>query len=121
MVRKPLKGVGETNLISIIRNIINTSEDNDLEFIEIDGNTLAIKVDGLSLSTSRMPFMTYFDMGWKAMAAVSSDFLVKLSRPLYAVVSITMRGDLDLDEFRELINGLKEGADYLGVKYLAAI
>lgn len=65
--------------------------------------------------------MTYFDMGWKAMAAVSSDFLVKLSRPLYAVVSITMRGDLDLDEFRELINGLKEGADYLGVKYLAAI
>ncbi len=63
-----------------------------MEFLEIDGNMLAIKIDGISLSTSRMPFMTYFDMGWKVMAAVGSDFLVKLTKPLYAVVSITMRG-----------------------------
>lgn len=89
-----------------------------MEFLEIDGNMLAIKIDGISLSTSRMPFMTYFDMGWKVMAAVGSDFLVKLTKPLYAVVSITMRGDSDIDEFRELINGLNEGANYLGMKYL---
>ncbi|GAB6947573.1 AIR synthase related protein [Vulcanisaeta sp. JCM 16161] len=113
-----LRGFGETNLIGIIKSITGSTEDNDLEFIEIDGNVLAIKIDGISLSTSRMPFMSYFDMGWKVMTAVGSDFLVKLSKPLYAVVSITMRGDSDVNEFRELINGLNEGAKYLGMKYL---
>ncbi|WP_243679038.1 AIR synthase related protein [Vulcanisaeta distributa] len=89
-----------------------------MEFIEVDGTALAIKIDGISLSTSRMPFMTYFDMGWKVMMAVGSDFLVKLSRPLYAVVSITMRGSSGIDEFRELISGLNEGANYLSMRYL---
>ncbi len=115
---KVLRDFGETNLISIAKGIINSAEDNDLEFMEIDGNILAIKIDGLSLSTSRMPFMTYFDMGWKVMASVGSDFLVKLSKPLYAVVSITLRGDSAIDDFRELINGLNDGANYLGMRYL---
>ncbi|GAB6943501.1 thiamine-phosphate kinase [Vulcanisaeta sp. JCM 14467] len=113
-----LRGVGETNLINIIRSITGSTEDNDLEFIEVNGITLAIKIDGISLSTSRMPFMTYFDMGWKVMTAVGSDFLVKLSKPLYAVVSITLRGSSSIDDFKELINGLNDGASYLGMKYL---
>ncbi|WP_052298527.1 thiamine-phosphate kinase [Vulcanisaeta moutnovskia] len=117
-VRRELRGFGETNLIGIIRGIINSTEDNDLEYLEIDGSTLAIKIDGLSLSTSRMPFMTYFDMGWKVMASVASDFLVKLSKPLYAVVSITMRNNSTIDEFREIVKGLGDGANYFGMKYL---
>jgi len=68
-----IKGIGETGLINIIRDIIGYYEDNDLEYIEIDGYRLAVKIDGLSLSTSRMPFMTFYDMGWKVMASVVSD------------------------------------------------
>jgi len=113
-----IKGIGETGLINIIRDIIGYYEDNDLEYIEIDGYRLAVKIDGLSLSTSRMPFMTFYDMGWKVMASVVSDFFVKLSKPLYTMVSITLRGNTRIDDFRELIRGLDDGARHFGVRYL---
>ncbi|MGC8543294.1 MAG: thiamine-phosphate kinase [Vulcanisaeta sp.] len=115
---RSLREFGETRLISIIREIIGYTEDNDLEFVEVNGNKLAIKIDGLSLTTSKMPFMTFFDMGWKVMASVASDFLVKLSKPLFALVSITLRSNTSLSEFKELIRGLKESAMYFGINYI---
>ncbi|BDR92196.1 thiamine-phosphate kinase [Vulcanisaeta souniana] len=113
-----IREFGETNLINIVRNIVGSTEDNDVEYMYIDGITLAMKIDGLSLTTSKMPFMTHFDMGWKVMASVVSDFLAKLTKPLYAVVSITMRGDDTIGDFRELIRGLGSGANYFGMRYL---
>ncbi|MFB6470867.1 MAG: thiamine-monophosphate kinase [Vulcanisaeta sp. AZ3] len=115
---KVIRGVGETSLIGIIKGIINYFEDNDLEFVNLNGNELAIKIDGISLTTSKLPFMDFYDMGWKVMASVASDFLVKLSKPMYALVSITLRSSVYLEDFRELVRGLNEGAVHFGMKYL---
>ena len=115
---KLIKEVGETELINIVRTLVNGLEDNDLEFVDVGGHGLAMKIDGLSLSTSKMPFMTYYDMGWKVMASVVSDFLVKLSKPLFAVVSITLRGNVHINDFEDLIKGLSDGATHFGVKYV---
>jgi len=37
-----IKGIGETGLINIIRDIIGYYEDNDLEYIEINGYRLCL-------------------------------------------------------------------------------
>lgn len=113
-----IDSVGEGGLIEIIRSIVGHSEDNDVEYVELAGNLMAIKMDGISISTSRMPFMDYYDMGWKVMAAIASDFLVKLSKPLFVVTSLTLKRSMGLGDFKDLVKGLKDGADYFGMRYI---
>ncbi|WP_069807692.1 thiamine-phosphate kinase [Vulcanisaeta thermophila] len=111
-------GVGEGGLIEVIRSIAGLSEDNDLEYVELNGKLLTMKIDGIAITTSKMPFMNYYDMGWKVMAAIASDFLVKLSKPLFVVTSLTLRREMPMEDFRDLVRGLSEGAHYFGMKYL---
>lgn len=86
-------------------------EDNDVSYV--DG--YAVKVDGFAESAAMMPFHTYADLGWRAVAATLSDLLVKLATPKALLSSITAP---DAGKALEIFNGIKEAAARFGVRYL---
>lgn len=86
-------------------------EDNDVAYVE----GYAVKIDGFAESAAMMPFHTYADMGWRAVAATLSDLFVKLATPKVILSSITTP---EARKAMEVFNGIKEAAAYFGVRYL---
>jgi thiamine-monophosphate kinase len=86
-------------------------EDNDVSYV--DG--FAVKVDGFAESWAKMPFHTYADLGWRAVAAALSDLLVKFAVPKAVLSSITAP---DAQRAREVFDGIREAAAHFGVRYL---
>ncbi|ABL88369.1 thiamine monophosphate kinase-like protein [Pyrobaculum islandicum DSM 4184] len=86
-------------------------EDNDVVYI--DG--WALKIDGSAASTSKLPFQTWRDFGWRNVAAAYSDIRVKYVEPLYMLVSVTAPR---LEEAAEIIEGAREAATRLSLRYV---
>jgi len=113
-----IKGLSESELLRRIRGIVKGLGDNDVEYVDLGGLSIVIKVDGAAASTSKLPLISMRDWGFKMVASVVSDFLVKLSRPMYSLVSITLRGSTRLEDFEELIEGLRDGFRVYGIDYV---
>lgn len=96
LVRKFLLEIGE--------------EDNDVSYLE----GLAVKIDGFAESRAKMPFHTYEDLGWRAVAAALSDLRVKFVEPLAVAVSITAP---DSERAEAVFRGALAAAAYFSVKY----
>lgn len=86
-------------------------EDNDVSYVE----EWAFKIDGSSASTSKLPFQTWRDFGWRNVAAAYSDMRVKYVEHAYMVVSVTAP---DIEVAREVVEGVLEAAGRLPVKYV---
>ena len=86
-------------------------EDNDAGYI--DG--LVLKIDGTAASTSKLPFQTWADFGWRNVAAAYSDVRVKYGDAKYLLVSITAPS---LDIVEEIVKGVAEASRHFGLLYL---
>lgn len=85
-------------------------EENDVSYLE----GLAIKIDGFAESRAKMPFHTYEDLGWRAVAAALSDLRVKFVEPLAVAVSITAP---DPEKAEAVFRGALAASAHFSVKY----
>jgi thiamine-monophosphate kinase len=61
------------------------AEENDVVYV--DG--LALKIDGSAASTSKLPFQSWFDFGWRNVAGAYSDMRVKYAEARHLLASVT--------------------------------
>lgn len=73
-----------------------------------------LKIDGYSIESMRLPWMSLADVGWKAVIAAVSDIVAKAGRPLAVVVSIGLPATMRLEETVDLINGAMKAAREVG-------
>ncbi|WP_333638789.1 thiamine-monophosphate kinase [Pyrobaculum aerophilum] len=102
--------MGEKAFLKGLLNILGV-EDNDVVYID----DLAIKLDGSAASTSKLPFQTWRDFGWRNVAAAVSDLRVKFAAPQFLLASVTVPS---LEVAREIIEGIKEASEAFSVKYV---
>lgn len=86
------------------------AEENDVVYID----DLIVKVDGSASTTSKLPFQTWKDFGWKNVASALSDLRVKFAEPLLMLVSVTAPF---MDVAEEIIEGVKEAARRFSLRY----
>jgi thiamine-monophosphate kinase len=87
------------------------AEENDVVYV--DG--LALKIDGSAASTSKLPFQSWFDFGWRNVAGAYSDMRVKYAEARHLLASVTAP---DLATAEEVIAGIKAAASYFSLAYL---
>ncbi|BDB97134.1 AIR synthase related protein [Saccharolobus caldissimus] len=109
-----LKDIGEHNFIR--KYIMNYIDIKKLEDTYIEENK-GYKVDGFKLSYT-FPFMTYYDIGWRAITASTSDIITKGIKPNIYLVSLGLNGDLELEKVNELLKGISDAIHYYGGKYV---
>ncbi len=105
----------ESHLLELVSDEI--SRDNDVSYVRLRDGYLAVKIDGLSESTSRPKFVTYEDFGWRCVTAAVSDMFAKLVRPEAALISITAP-DLELESFLDIVRGLRAALNLYGIALL---
>jgi len=87
------------------------AEENDVVYV--DG--LALKIDGSAASTSKLPFQSWFDFGWRNVAGAYSDMRVKYVEARHLLASVTAP---DLATAEEVIAGIKAAASYFSLVYV---
>ncbi len=86
-------------------------EDNDVAYL----NGVVLKIDGSAASTSKLPFQTWSDFGWRNVAAAVSDLRVKYAEPRHLAASVTAPS---LDIASEVIEGVREASRRFSVAYV---
>ena len=87
------------------------AEENDVVYV--DG--LALKIDGSAASTSKLPFQSWADFGWRNVAGAYSDMRVKYAEARHLLTSVTAP---DLATAEEVIAGIKAAASYFSLVYV---
>ncbi|WP_338599946.1 thiamine-monophosphate kinase [Sulfolobus tengchongensis] len=109
-----LKDIGEHEFIKkIIRNYVDINLLDDVFISENKG----YKIDGFKLSYA-FPFMTYYDIGWKAVTASTSDIIAKGIKPNFYLVSLGLNPNIEVDKAKELLNGISDAIHYYGGRYV---
>ncbi len=72
---------------------------------------LGLKIDGFRLSYT-FNFMSYYDLGWKAITATVSDLVTGGIIPKYFMVSLGLKKQTDLTTAESLMKGLKDAISY---------
>ncbi|MEM3911081.1 MAG: AIR synthase related protein [Saccharolobus sp.] len=109
-----LKDIGEHEFVR--RFIVKYLDITKLEDVYISGNK-GYKVDGFKLSYT-FPFISYYDIGWKAITAVVSDLITKGVRPNIFLVSLGLNVNLEVEKSEELFKGLSDAIHYYKGKYV---
>lgn len=113
--------LGERYLIDFVLEKFGMSDDNvlprgdDAAGLWVNGLMLA-SVDMLVWDTDVPPGMTHKQAGWKAAVSAISDIASKGGKPKYLLLSLGLSPSMNFDDFKELIDGLKEAADRYDAK-----
>lgn len=86
-------------------------EDNDVSY----GDGLVLKIDGSAASTSKLPFQSWSDFGYRAVAGSYSDLRVKFVTEAYLLASVTAP---DIETVREILQGILEASRRFGLRYI---
>lgn len=98
-------------LHSLTKELDITSDD----VFEEDNHML--KIDGFRLGYT-LPFMTPYDMGWKAVTAAVSDIFGKGGEPKYYLSSIGVNPEREVEELKFLFQGIADAVKYYGGRYV---
>lgn len=108
-----LEELGESRLIEWLIGRFSGKEENvvvgngnDAAVVKLYGD-ISFKVDTLVL-TSLPKFLTYYDVGWKAVMACASDLAAVGSEPKYALVSFSGPRDMEAKHFRQVFRGIRD-------------
>lgn len=122
--------LGEFGLIDLLAKMINHTEDkrlaswqqliigigDDAAAWQGDTSTQLATVDSLIQDVHfSLGNTSWEDLGWKAMAANLSDIAAMGGAPKYALVSLALPGDTDVDDATALYQGMIELAQQSGV------
>jgi len=78
------------------------------------GLWILFKIDGFSAYSSRYPWNSLGDLGWKAATSCASDIAAKGGSPRFYMISIGAPGDLPLDGAMDIMRGFKEAIELYG-------
>ena len=107
--------IGEKELVKyIISNSRNITPD-DAAITSFQNGNLISTCDMLIQSRHFPDNMSYYDMGFKSVTVNVSDLAAMGAEPLGFLLSIAIPKDLDVDSFRQLIDGVLKGCDYYGI------
>ncbi len=114
-----LGNIGEKKLVEMILEYVDEvdnglEKDDDIAVVQ----GIALKIDGFSTYNSMLPWNTYYDMGWKSVIMVISDFIAKGVKPLAIMVSIGATRETPVNDIIEIIKGIRESAHYYDVKFV---
>lgn len=114
-----LERVGETRLINwLVEKFGGQAKDvvvgngNDAAVVRLYGDT-SFKIDTLVV-TELPEFLSYYDVGWKAVMACASDLAAVGSRPMFALVSFSGPRSMEARNFREVFRGIRGALGTLG-------
>jgi len=109
--------LGEFGLIEMISKLIGVPG-NDKMILGIGDDTTARKMDaGIELATIdtlvenvhfTLDTITYEELGWKSLAVNVSDIAAMGGIPLYALISLGLPGNTDVDDIKKLYEGMLE-------------
>ncbi|WP_407423485.1 thiamine-phosphate kinase [Methanobrevibacter sp.] len=107
--------IGEKELVKYI--ISNSKEITpDDTAITKFGSTNLISTSDMLIQSRHFPEnMSYFDMGFKVVTVNVSDLAAMGAEPLGFLLAIAVPKDLDLDSFKELIDGVLSACDYYSI------
>lgn len=107
-----ISDIGEKELI---RYIISNSRDitpDDTAITPLNNSNLISTTDMLIQSRHFPESMSYHDMGFKAVTVNVSDLAAMGAKPLGFLLAIALPKDLDLDSFKQIIDGVLEACKY---------
>ncbi|WP_295029905.1 thiamine-phosphate kinase [uncultured Methanobrevibacter sp.] len=104
--------IGEKELVKYI--IANSREitPDDTAITPFNGSNLISTCDMLIQSRHFPENMSYFDMGFKSVTVNVSDLAAMGAKPLGFLLSMAIPKDLELDDFKEIIDGVLQACDY---------
>lgn len=104
--------IGEKELVRyIIANSRSITPD-DTAITAFNNTNLISTCDMLIQSRHFPENMSYFDMGFKAVTVNVSDLAAMGAEPLGFLLAIALPKDLDIDSFKEIIEGVLKACDY---------
>lgn len=107
--------IGEKELVKyIIANSKDITPD-DTAITELTSTNLISTCDMLIQSKHFPETMSYFDIGFKSVTVNVSDLAAMGAEPLGFLLSIAVPKDLDLDSFKELIEGVLSACSYYSI------
>lgn len=120
--------LGEFGLVEIIADVLRAGApgEKDGALLDIGDDTAAWRTDkGVHLATTdtmvedvhfRLQSTSYRDLGWKALAINLSDIAAMGGTPRYALVSLGLNPDTDVEAVAELYHGMKAIGDKFGCR-----
>ncbi len=107
--------IGEKELVKyIIANSKDITPD-DTAITSFNSINLISTCDMLIQSRHFPSNMTYFDMGFKAVTVNVSDLAAMGANPLGFLLSIAIPKDLELDSFKEILEGVLNACEYYSI------
>jgi thiamine-monophosphate kinase len=107
--------IGEKELVRyIIANSRNVTAD-DTAVTRLNSTNLISTTDMLIQSRHFPEGMSYFDMGFKAVTVNVSDLAAMGAEPLGFLLAMAMPNDLEIDSFKEIVDGVLRACDYYGI------
>ena len=104
--------IGEKELISYILSKSKDIIPDDTAITELNDTNLISTCDMLIQSKHFPKEMSYFQMGFKSVTVNVSDLAAMGSEPLAFLLSIALPKDLEVNAFKEIINGVIEACNY---------
>ena len=107
--------IGEKELVKyIIANSKKITPD-DTAITKFNSTNLISTCDMLIQSRHFPKNMSYFDMGFKAVTVNVSDLAAMGAEPFGFLLAIAIPKDLELDSFKEIIDGVLNACDYYSI------
>ena len=119
-----LKELGERKILEdIIFNYIELdpnqlSKNEDAVALKINNEYIVVNVDTFVRETDAPPKMTEFHMGYRVVTMTISDLISKGAIPEVLLLSISAPSELNIDELKALLNGVKKACEKYNTKYL---
>ncbi|WP_298521728.1 thiamine-phosphate kinase [uncultured Methanobrevibacter sp.] len=107
--------IGEKELVKYIIANSNEITPDDCAITSLDGNNLISTCDMMIQSRHFPDNMTYHEMGFKSVTANVSDLASMGANPLGFLLSIAIPKDLDLDSFKQIIDGVLSACNYYSI------
>jgi thiamine-monophosphate kinase len=80
----------------------------------LGGSWMILKIDGFSAHSSRYPWNSWGDLGWKAATSCASDIIAKGGYPYFYMLSIGAPGGFSAGDALDIIRGFREAVEEYG-------
>lgn len=113
MILMKLKELGEH---SFIETVISKYVNSDVNLDVYRQGNVVLKIDGFPIKYT-MPFMDFYDLGWKAVVAAMSDLVSYGATPLVVLSSFGLSPEIESKNAEMMIMGISDASKYYGATY----
>ena len=107
--------IGEKELVKYIISNSKEITPDDTAITQLNSTKLISTCDMLIQSRHFPENMSYFEMGFKAVTVNVSDLAAMGAEPLGFLLAIAIPKDLELESFKEIIDGVSSACDYYSI------